>query len=54
MSKIPVKIKIKKKEPLPAAPKKYIRPLSDKERETEMMKELNKKGAMPPSQKNVG
>ncbi len=54
MSKV-IKIKVKKQEPVPAKVKSAMgRPLSQKEREMEMMKELNKKGAMPPSQKNVG
>ena len=47
-----IKIKVKKS----VSPKvnAWGRPLSQKEREAEMIKELNKKGDMPPSQKNIG
>lgn len=57
MSKVKIKVKKKSGEiMLDKTPNRVRVPkmLSDKEREMEMMKELNKKGAMPPSQKNVG
>ena len=53
MSKV-IKIKVKKQEPAPPKVNAWGRPLSQKEREAEMIKELNKKAPMPPSQKNIG